>query len=184
MTTDEEQDLLRAMLVMAAAGLDSMTKQLVRDALPLIVHRNHEARDGLERFLARQLAGDVELVTAGRSPKFISQLLAAHDLPAKAAASYVIHLTNSSLQSAEELLRVASAFGLTAKDLSTNFQQLKPIFDVRNKIIHELDIHLEGARRKRNLRSKTDLVRFSNALLDAGGELIRAVHSKLSALGT
>jgi len=68
MTTDEEQDLLRAMLVMAAAGLDSMTKQLIRDALPQVVHRTGAAREGLEKFLARQLTGDVELITAGRSP--------------------------------------------------------------------------------------------------------------------
>ena len=35
--TDEEQDLLRAMLLFATAGLDSMVKQLVtdRDTLPL-----------------------------------------------------------------------------------------------------------------------------------------------------
>ena len=33
MSTDDEQDLLRAMLVMTAAGLDSMLKQLIRDAL-------------------------------------------------------------------------------------------------------------------------------------------------------
>jgi hypothetical protein len=31
--TDAEQDLLRAMLVFAAAGLDSLLKQLIRDAL-------------------------------------------------------------------------------------------------------------------------------------------------------
>jgi hypothetical protein len=37
MSTDEEQDLLRAMLVTAAPGLDAMTKQLIRDALPKVV---------------------------------------------------------------------------------------------------------------------------------------------------
>lgn len=33
-TTDEEQDLLRMMIVIAAAGLDSLLKQLIRDCLP------------------------------------------------------------------------------------------------------------------------------------------------------
>jgi hypothetical protein len=183
MTTDEEQDLLRAMLVMAAAGLDSMAKQLIRDALPLIVHSNERARDGLEKYLARQLTGDVELITAGRSPKFIAMLLSSSDLPKRAAIQYVAHLTSASLQSAEELLRVAAAFGLTAGELTTNFQDLKPIFDVRNKIIHELDINLGGARRKRNLRGKADLVKYSNALLAAGGDLIQAVHRQLATLG-
>jgi len=179
MTTDEEQDLLRAMLVMAAAGLDSMSKQLIGDALPLVVHVNERARDGLEKYLGKQLTNDVELISAGRSPKFVAMLLSAPDLPKRAAAQYVAQLTSSSLQSAEELLRTAAAFGLTAGELSTNFQDLKPIFDVRNKIIHELDINLGGERRKRNLRSKGDLVRYSNSLLAAGEDLVRAVHRQL-----
>jgi hypothetical protein len=182
MTTDEEQDLLRAMLVMAAAGLDSMTKQLIRDALPLIVHSNERARDGLEKYLARQLTGDVELITAGRSPKFVAMLLSSSDLPQRAAAKYVEHLTAASLQSAEELLKIGAAFGLTGAELTTDFQTLRPIFGVRNKIVHELDIDLTGARRKRNLRGKADLVRYSNALLAAGGDLIGAVNRQLTAL--
>ena len=47
MTTDEEQDLLRAMLVMAAAGLDSMLKRLIRDCMPSLVKANPQVREGL-----------------------------------------------------------------------------------------------------------------------------------------
>ena len=36
-STHEQQDLLRAMLLFASAGLDSMVKQLVRDVLPIII---------------------------------------------------------------------------------------------------------------------------------------------------
>ncbi|MCU0571086.1 MAG: hypothetical protein MUF49_31540 [Oculatellaceae cyanobacterium Prado106] len=47
-STDEEQDLLRAMLVFASAGLDSMAKQLVSDALPIVID-NNEGAEALSR---------------------------------------------------------------------------------------------------------------------------------------
>jgi len=38
--TDHEQDLMRAALVFAAAGLDSMVKQLVRDTLQTVISKD------------------------------------------------------------------------------------------------------------------------------------------------
>ena len=52
-TTDEEQDLLRAMLVFACAGLDSMLKQLIRDTLPDISAWDEIARGELLKFVER-----------------------------------------------------------------------------------------------------------------------------------
>src|SRR5690349_10645733 len=45
MPTDEEQDLLRAMLLFASAGLDSLVKQLIRDALPAVLESNEAAAE-------------------------------------------------------------------------------------------------------------------------------------------
>jgi hypothetical protein len=53
--TDEEQDLLRAMVVFAGAGIDSMTKQLIRDTLPILVAGSSQARNRIERLGARHL---------------------------------------------------------------------------------------------------------------------------------
>jgi hypothetical protein len=38
-STDEEQDLLRAMLIFSTSGLDSMFKQLIKDVLPEVIKR-------------------------------------------------------------------------------------------------------------------------------------------------
>ena len=54
--TDEEQDLLRAMLVFAGAGLDSMIKQLVRDALSLTIDRSERAEENFRTFVSKRLA--------------------------------------------------------------------------------------------------------------------------------
>ena len=76
-------------------------------------------------------------------------------------------------------MKVAAAFGLTRDRVKTDFQSLHNIFIVRNKIIHELDIDLQGARRKRNIRARDDMVRFANALLAAGEDLLIAVDEEL-----
>jgi hypothetical protein len=183
MTTDEEQDILRAMLVMGAAGLDSMAKQLIRDCLPLLVFVDPLAHEGLERFLAQRVEGDLESSTAGRAPRFLARLLASPNLQAGATEQYVAHLTSASLQSAEELRRIAAAFGLTTEQLTTDFASLKSIFDVRNKIIHELDVNLDAPRRSRNIRRKPQLVTETNRLLQAGEELLRAVGGQLQRHG-
>ena len=179
MTTDEEQDVLRAMLVMAAAGLDAMTKQLIRDALPLVAHANDRARGELEKFLARRFTTDVQSITAGKSAKFLAGLLSAADLPRRAVALYVSDLTAGSLQSAEGLSEIAAAFGLTGEDLGTNFEDLRPIFRVRNQIIHDLDINLEAVGRVRNIRARPQMVSDANALLGASEDLLRAINSQL-----
>ncbi len=43
MSTDEEHDLLRSMLVTAASGLDAMTKQLIRDTLMRLIEISYRA---------------------------------------------------------------------------------------------------------------------------------------------
>lgn len=79
--TDEEQDLLRAMVVFAGAGLDSMTKQLVGDALPVLVTELPTARDRIEELVSRHLrqTGIVEAdeeeigTTTGVNPRRLEQ---------------------------------------------------------------------------------------------------------------
>src|SRR5437763_1411024 len=53
--TDHEQDLLRAALIFAAAGLDSMVKQLVRDALHSVLRRDPGAQVQFAEFVHSRL---------------------------------------------------------------------------------------------------------------------------------
>jgi CRISPR/Cas system endoribonuclease Cas6 (RAMP superfamily) len=55
MATDEEQDLLRAMLIFATSGLDSMIKQLNREALPLIINKEEGAKEVFKKHIERKL---------------------------------------------------------------------------------------------------------------------------------
>ena len=51
---------------------------------------------------------------------------------------------------------------------------------MRNKIIHELDINLDGDRRKRNHRGLTAMKAHTNKLLELAEEILREVDEKLA----
>lgn len=178
--TDNEQDLLRAMLVMAAAGLDSMVKQLIRDALPRLARADDAVREELEKFITRSVRGDITLAEPANAAKFLARVLAAGSAQAKVIEEYIRDLTGGSLQSASELNRVVSALGVQGVRL--NQTELKEIFDVRNKIIHELDINLSGDRRRRNDRGIDDMKRFAAALIRTAEQILEAVHGRLATL--
>ena len=179
MTTDEEQDLLRAMVVMAAAGLDAMAKQLIRDTLPALVGVEASVKDGLEKFVVRQIRGEAEGVDVLTGGKFLGRILAASSHQTQVIEEYIKELTGGSLQSAEELVRTASALGIQPQGLGADIKILREVFGVRNKIIHELDMNLEGDRRKRNLRKQKDMIRFANVLLQLAENLRDQVDKRL-----
>src|SRR5271154_1117008 len=55
MPTDEEQDLLRAMVLFAGAGLDSTVKQLIRDSLPAIIDHDEGATVQFKDYIDKRL---------------------------------------------------------------------------------------------------------------------------------
>ena len=56
--TDEEQDLLRASLVFAAAGLDSVAKELIKGSIRTLAGSDSDVQRELETFVRRQIRGD------------------------------------------------------------------------------------------------------------------------------
>lgn len=96
---------------------------------------------------------------------------------------YVSELTAGSLQSAGALNRVASALNVSAEDAGLDFDQLNEVFDVRNRIIHELDINLNAPRRKRNHRGKVSMIGHANALLQVAENILKKVEARVSKAG-
>lgn len=178
-TTDSEQDLLRAMLVLTAAGLDSMTKQIIRDTLPELAEIDIKVEKGIETFVARQLRGDPNSSETTNSNRFLARLIIAKSRRDQAIQEYIDELTGGSLQSPEELIRAAFALGLEPYECGIDPDTLRPIFQVRNIIIHELDIALNAPRRNRNYRSKANMVQNANILLEIGEKILVGVNNKI-----
>ena len=184
--TDEEQDLLRAMVVFAGAGVDAMTKQLVRDALPVLLERSPESRTRIERLVARHLqrsSGDegdgLEGNLQAVNPRRIAKVLLAESPRAGVAELLVDDLTAGSLQSADELYRIADYLGLKKGQFSVADSDLREVFKCRNRLIHELDIDFSQPNRNRFPRRREDMVKYARELLTVSQTILTGVDGQL-----
>ena len=173
MPTDEEQDLLRAMLTVAAAGLDSMLKQLIRDALAKIIHREPGATAAFKRFVERRLTSTVEL-----NRVFLADILADCDPQQRLIQALIDDLTGQSLQSTEQLFRAASFFDIPSAKLHSRPAHLSAIFSIRNEISHEMDVDFSKPNRSRRPRAKEAMVEHTNNLFKIAALLISEVDKK------
>lgn len=155
------------MLVFAGAGLDAMIKQLVRDALSLTIDRSTGAEENLKTFISKRLARQNTL-----DPSFLSSVLASRDPRDVLVSELVDDLISQSLQSKEQVLRVASYFDIPSPALAPDLKLLERIFRARNEIVHEMDVDFAQKNRNRRPRRKaemightTEILRLANAFL-------------------
>lgn len=149
---ESEADLLRAAIVFTGAGMDATLKQLIRDSLPSLLVENQQAHDKFESFAEDKL-GVGEIADA----KALARYLTASNPRDKLIEDYIYDLTGSSLQSAEEVQRVAGALGIDDKDLRKRIGGLRNLFVARNEVSHELDLQRpekQGDRSRRTRRMK------------------------------
>lgn len=178
--TAHEQDLLRAAILFAGAGLDAALKQLIRDALPYLLDSNIDAQRRFERFTARAVA-DGEHVSRSRLARYLSAV----DPRAALVSSYVEELTGSSLQSVDQIRETAAALGLSNsndRELYRLIGEFRALVVARNQIAHELDLVRptrpgDRSRRGRTIETSTALAHRS---LEVGQRIINAVVEALS----
>lgn len=177
--TDEEQDILRAMLVTASAGLDATLKQLFRDALPPLMEHDTAVKSRLETFVERTLKKTGLSGDESRPYKFVAKALTAKSPVEYLVESYVYDLTGSSLQSSDELFKACAALGIEASAVLLDRSRLDSVFQVRNDIVHEMDIDFTEARRNRHPRAISTMVDYSNYLLEIAERVVAEIYPKL-----
>ncbi len=172
--TDEEQDLLRGMLVFSCAGLDSLVKQLIREALPSVIDQAAGAEEMFRVFIERRLS---------RGDKFdhrlLADVLAERDPRARLARELVRDLTSGSLQSKEELFRAASYFDIPTHVLTSSPDLVQEIFEARNQIVHEMDIDFGQSNRNCRPRRKKAFIDYSKEVFRLGGVFLAEVDRRL-----
>ncbi len=173
-TSDQDQDLLRAMLVFACAGVDATVKTLIRDALPTLADLHPEAKAGVKKFAERYVS-DAGAV----SPKALASILTSDSSPRDAVLeAYVEDLTGGSLQSPDELHRVCEALRVTDQELRNRVEGLRPAFRARNEIIHELDLNPDVGRRRRD-RTISSMVEWASEALAVAQSIANEVSASL-----
>lgn len=174
-STDEEQDLLRAMVMFASAGLDSMAKQLITDTLSLVIGRHEGAHALFREFVERKIIRQDRL-----DAKFLAGILTSRAPQESMVNALVRELTDGSLQSRDALLRAAAHFDIPSKALCSDLDALHKTFQMRNEIAHEMDIDFAHPNRNRFSRRKADMVSGANTLFSVSDAFLREVDSRLS----
>jgi hypothetical protein len=174
--TDSQQDILRSMLVLALAGLDSSVKQLVKDTVPVLVGKNPSTDQALEDFAVRRL-GDLE---RDRDKKYLVRLLRSHATEQQLIDDLIDDLTSDSMQSVDQLLAVCNVLGVRDRPMVESVRSLSDAFDVRNHVIHEMDINFAATNRNRTSRTRASMVRETNRVLEVTKTILEAVDELLS----
>ena len=172
--TDEEHDLLRATLLFASSGLDSMIKQLVSDALPAIIDKDPGANEQFKSFLERRFRkGD------GVNLKFLAATIANPTPRIVLIDELVTDLCSSSLQSKDQLFKVVAHFNIASQRITDEPDRLQKIFDARNQIAHEMDIDFTQTNRSRRPRRIGDMKAYVNEIFRISSCVLGMIDQKL-----
>jgi hypothetical protein len=180
-STHNQQDLYRAMLVFACAGLDMFVKQLINTKLPDLIPADKTALDKFKDYVKsgikkdeKQMLNTVAFALIDQNPRSVF------------LKEYIAGMTNESLQSVDELYKVSSASGLDTKTIFDNNKRnlIRDAFTVRNEIIHEMDINVSNDNsnttgyRKRRQRTCPAMEKHTKTILDLAQELFLAYKKK------
>ena len=159
----------------ASSGLDSMIKQLVRDALPEVIDHRLGAQDQFRKFVERRLRrGD------GPDYAFVAGVMADANPRHRLVEELVNYLTSRSLQSVEEVLKVGSYFDIRSADIIPDIPSTREIFSVRNQIVHEMDIDFDRPNRNRRPRKVRDMKAKTTAVFEMAQRFLVAVDAHLT----
>lgn len=173
--TDEEQDLLRAMLAFACAGLDAMIKQLIRDTLPLIINQSKGAGEKFRNFIEKRLYKGEEI-----DHKLIAEVLCDVAPRDRLITVLINELTSNSLQSADAVFRAGSFFNIPSAEIFKDASKLKTVFEARNEIIHEMDVDFNQSNRNRRPRSKKSMIDNTNLIFCVSNNFLKKAEHKLN----
>jgi len=175
-----EQDIYRAMLIFACAGLDVFLKRLIVLKLPTLIKVDEGIEKKFQEYVLSQMQRRGELTMSTLALALITE----H--PRKVfLEAYVESFTGGSLQSADELERLSHAFALPTKQIIKGKRsKLDEAFKIRNSIIHEMDINVQdnGARgrgyRTRQQRKYEELAGYSKLMFELSEEIFVACKEK------
>jgi len=150
-----------------------MIKQLIRDALPIVIDKNEGAAAQFRNFVEKKI---------GQDPKFSLEMIAltltSRSPREQSLGRFISLLTQESLQSKDQIFQIASIFDIPSKDVYSKPDALRDVFRIRNRIIHELDIDMSGSNHSRVTRSKDEMVNGVNVIFEAAASFLSEVDRR------
>lgn len=176
-----EQDLLRAALVFASSGVDAVIKQLVQDALPVVLDATEGQNGAAANF------SDYVRTALSRDPAKAAEVLA-RSLTAYVPRNSLIEwfqreLKANSLQSKDQIFQVASYFDIPTADLCSGneIKKLTDAFRMRNSMLHEMDIDFSANDDARTVRTEAAIVDAISMLVTVAARFLDEVTKRVQA---
>lgn len=184
---DREQDVLRAMLLFACSGLDSSIQNAVCDSLRRVVFESKIRGEDLMRNKLRDFAAsEIEDKQSGNIKAIsVVELLLAESPHEALIEKYINSFVGKghSLQSFEALATVCDKIGLNKALCVSRKEELLAAFDVRNSIVHNMDVRFtEGKKPNHIARKKDEIVHHTRVVLQVGLGMLTAINEKLKPL--
>jgi len=151
-----------------------MVKQLVRDTLGLILTKQEGAQRQFTGFIQSRLRREEQV-----DIRFLAEALAAERPMMHLRAELVRELTGASLQSVDQLLKVAASFAIPADEITKDPKHLRTVFEARNQIAHEMDILFGQPNRGRRQRARKTMHEYTKLVLSVGKSFYTAVEKRL-----
>ncbi|MDR0591581.1 MAG: hypothetical protein LBG75_03470 [Candidatus Nomurabacteria bacterium] len=178
-----KQDLLRAMLVFACSGLDAVIKQLIKDSLAGVIDADQGARQEMVKYVSRSvlqkgIGNEPEQNIRQINTDRLADLLISDNPKRDIVSMHVRNLCSDSLQSKDQILKIASSFAITSDAIMGDPDTIRTAFMVRNQIIHEMDVDLSDDRNRRE-RTEDVIKKYCEEILLVGKKFIAVVSGKL-----
>lgn len=155
-----KQNLLRTIILFSCSGLDAIIKQLIKDCLEDVINKSEGANNQFREYVSRKIKNKDSINTF-----FLANVLCSVNPRKEMICSLISDLVANSLQSADEIYRIASYFDIPTKYFGEKQDELKEIFKIRNYIVHQLDVDFNSKDIKLFERKYDDAKRYSEHIL-------------------
>lgn len=170
--TERKQDILRAIILFSCSGIDAIIKQMINDTLDIVIMNDEGAHSNFKSYIEKKIKNNNDSYNS----KLLSEIFSSDDKPKNTLIKILKNdLTANSLQSAEELSKVAAYFNIK----TTNIDEIKEVFMARNQITHEMDIDMSSKSLKRINRNFETVELYSNRIIKLAEDYIKSVEGKL-----
>ncbi len=178
--THAEQDVFRAAVVFAGAGVDTVFKEAMRGCIAIQIEQSQGAREKYLDFVTRAIQDG-----PGVGPRQMANLLIQSDPGSALKSAYIDQLTGSSLQSVTQVTNAMSARGLQEeRNLYKEAKSLNDLFRARNEITHELDMTPASASgrgaRSRRERSSASYIEMCHGALDFAQRVLNSLEQTVN----
>lgn len=169
---EQKQDLLRAIILFACSAIDAILKQLINDTLDEVIKKDEGAFNKFKNFVEKKIKNG----SSENNSKLLSEIFISDDNPKEILIDMLKkELTANSLQSADELFKVASYFNIE----TTNIEKMREIFIERNCITHEMDINIKSKTISKKKRTKKKVEEYSQTVFDLAQQYISSIEKRI-----